>query len=549
MATKNLNIKFKRKKLIQQLCADQFTDYSLEVGMRITENRYEGLKAPDPNSYDTASQYLEDVQAYAFVAKNDLFKLKGLKPSDMAVEAFFDAEIACRKTNFTFKNRLFTFRERSLLERARHYCHSILGSFSDIIPDFGPGSTVTLHGRFCNIITKMGVLPESTPKSYEYVVRNILHYMPAYCLSNGMVIRDGNSLRLGAKLATLASGSTFLTVPKNWKTDRPICVEPSGQMLIQKGIGNLIARRLKEYGYDLPSLPPIHGAYAQRGSIDGDFATIDLASASDTVAYEFVKFMVPEEWFTHLEAVRSTHVNIGPTRLELQKFSSMGNGYTFELETVLFLSLMLATREGITFNRAHVSVFGDDIICPTEMATAAMKNLELCGFSINREKSFISGPFRESCGNDYFRGIPVRPVYFKKTDLHPLEDVYKHLNQIRLMAERLSFVDGLLDNRFKDTWDSLLRLVPHDYRNGGPEHLGDAVIHGYKETRQKRKQKRIRVLKRASRTFNRTNSSFHLLACALYGVPEAGVLTRSSKFSLVNTWIRQPKTLGGKLWC
>jgi hypothetical protein len=39
--------------------------------------------------------------------------------------------------------------------------------------------------------------------------------------------------------------------------------------------------------------------------------------------------------------------------------------------------------------------------------------LEALGFQINQHKSFFEGPFRESCGKDFFRGFSVRPVYLK----------------------------------------------------------------------------------------------------------------------------------------
>jgi hypothetical protein len=39
--------------------------------------------------------------------------------------------------------------------------------------------------------------------------------------------------------------------------------------------------------------------------------------------------------------------------------------------------------------------------------------LSILGFKVNADKSFNEGPFRESCGHDYFKGSNVRGVYVK----------------------------------------------------------------------------------------------------------------------------------------
>jgi hypothetical protein len=46
-----------------------------------------------------------------------------------------------------------------------------------------------------------------------------------------------------------------------------------------------------------------------------------------------------------------------------------------------------------------------------------MELLRYFGFSTNKEKSFVVGPFRESCGTDWYAGADVRPcVVDKKID-------------------------------------------------------------------------------------------------------------------------------------
>ena len=54
--------------------------------------------------------------------------------------------------------------------------------------------------------------------------------------------------------------------------------------------------------------------------------------------------------------------------------------------------------------------------------------LELLGFTVNMEKSFHSGGFRESCGTDYFGGHNIRGVYLQQ--LLKDEDFYSAINRL-----------------------------------------------------------------------------------------------------------------------
>jgi hypothetical protein len=89
----------------------------------------------------------------------------------------------------------------------------------------------------------------------------------------------------------------------------------------------------------------------------------------------------------------------------------MGNGFTFPLESLIFWAITCVACG--TKARDSVTVFGDDIICPASYIDDVTKALELCGFSVNLKKSYWDGPFRESCGCDYFNGINIRPFYQK----------------------------------------------------------------------------------------------------------------------------------------
>jgi hypothetical protein len=87
----------------------------------------------------------------------------------------------------------------------------------------------------------------------------------------------------------------------------------------------------------------------------------------------------------------------------------MGNGFTFPLETLIFWSLAAACCP----QDSDATAYGDDLIVPTECYPLLVEVLVALGFVVNLTKSYHTGPFRESCGKDYFRGTDVRPYYPK----------------------------------------------------------------------------------------------------------------------------------------
>jgi len=144
------------------------------------------------------------------------------------------------------------------------------------------------------------------------------------------------------------------------------------------------------------------------------------------------------------------------SRERLEKFSSMGNGFTFPLESLIFWALASAASDDI------VTVYGDDIICAVKDVELIIKVLEACGFAINKGKSFWSGPFRESCGSDYYRGIDVRPVYVKT--------VLSGIDLFRLHNHFYKIGD-------EEQRRSILALIPESLRLWGPSCYGDGHLH------------------------------------------------------------------------
>jgi hypothetical protein len=168
---------------------------------------------------------------------------------------------------------------------------------------------------------------------------------------------------------------------------------------------------------------------ARVGSIDGSYATIDLSEASDRVSLELVElvFAGTPDLLQALLSSRSTSANVpiaGGYHLRLAKFASMGSAVCFPVESICFLAIAVSailhhrelppTWRNIMNVLRQSSVFGDDMIVPTETANTVIDWLETFGLKVNRAKTFLKGNFRESCGADCFKGVEVQPFYVRK---------------------------------------------------------------------------------------------------------------------------------------
>jgi hypothetical protein len=150
----------------------------------------------------------------------------------------------------------------------------------------------------------------------------------------------------------------------------------------------------------------------------------------------------------------------------------MGNGFTFELESLIFLTIGLAVCEYLGEDDAQVAIFGDDLIIPSKCVTKLTHICTILGFTINTRKTFSTGNFRESCGAYYFMGVDVKPLFLKER-LYFLKDVYRLANGIRTFSH---IPDYGCDSRFRPLWRNLVNNVPKRLRFFGPKNAGDACI-------------------------------------------------------------------------
>lgn len=234
----------------------------------------------------------------------------------------------------------------------------------------------------------------------------------------------------------LVRGSVLSVAPKYSHIGRIICVQPSLNMYMQLGYGEVLNECLaKSYGYSPALQPDRNRRLAWRGSVDGTIATIDSTSASDTIAVSYVLGTMRSDHAAVIQDLRSEEVRIDGEWIKLNMVSEQGNGFTFPLQTYLFSLMVKAYCRTIDFKwerydvpGTRFGVFGDDIIVPAELAVGIMELMESLGFIPNKLKSFYDGPFRESCGSDWYSGTFIRPVYVRK--LTSTQDVYSVINRL-----------------------------------------------------------------------------------------------------------------------
>lgn len=439
----------------------------------------------DVTKYTSADLLLQDRLVVDLFSKFD-FVNSPFNKREKAKFKFFEAEEMCRETNFQVSRNLDLSNDvNAVIHTAIRHIEKVLGRFdvNEILTSarFGPGASLCVKGKFTSEYFKLRCKdPTVSTEAFPYVeallawdrcwAGYLLGISPLdICGSFSPILGEGVEL-------TIADYNKATFVPKNAKTERSIAIEPYFNVYFQLGVGGMIRRRLTRYGINLDSQLR-NQALAQLGSIDGTVATIDFSMASDTIARETVRLLLPPAWFEHLDRLRSKSFLMDGILRPYEKFSSMGNGFTFELETLIFYALAWASCEVLGLTADKVSVFGDDVILPTPAVSLYEEATRYLGFKINEEKSFSTGQFRESCGEDFLGGHRVRPVFCK--ELWTVQHVVSLANRLSALNRAVG-AGSRIDNLCRAADSVLMDRVPRDIRRlvvGPPSENVDGYIH------------------------------------------------------------------------
>ena len=533
-------------KVVLPLLEDLDVPRSLTVKLLIEHGEYDQLVnlTTDPAQYLTADAYYRAAVGVDLLRKcADL--PTGINTEEEAIHGFFAAEKACEEANARLAlfinngpfDHVGDLRIADFLQAVKRRISRTLGKLP---PDvflggrFGPGATYSDRDAMTTVCHKISSSPTMTNA-----------FGGSCFFGDYLTTKWSDSVRdVVDGLVTTVRGNRFTTVPKDATKDRGIAVEPSLNGFYQLALGGAIRRRLKRIGIDLDNNQPLHRALARRASSDGRLATIDLSSASDTVCKNLVKLLLPDDWFWALNTLRSPTTKLRGKTYFLSKFSSMGNGYTFDLETLIFFSISAQVCHDLGCRPLvgdELAVYGDDIICPSECASTLISVLRFCGFSVNKRKTYVSGNFRESCGGDFFNGVPVRAHFLKGYPVEP-QDWIVLANGIRRMANNYSSC-GLSVGPFRRAWFRALDNIPVSIRGcRGPSELGDIVICDEPSFWTQKIRSGTRLLRCLSPhkepiPLARWGSSETLLAAALLSCPSKGPTPRGAPDGYRLRWV------------
>ena len=284
-----------------------------------------------PSSYTNASDYFVDACAND-VARKLLLQGDSATRRQKAVDTFKSCEAQNASTNANlsrFIRNQGPFRPQdepviAFIRQWRKELKKALGKAPFVLDyRFSGGSTLSDKGKLTTIPDKMSSVPT------------------VYARSRALTLPLIRGTPLSRSSPDVVRGNRFFTVPKDSVKDRGCCVESSLNVGFQLSVGARMKTRYKQhYKVDLLHAQPLHRELAELASRTGVYATIDLSNASDTVARKLIELLLPSDWWELLNSLRAPTTELDGQIYWLEKFSSMGNGFTFELET-FFVSILM----------------------------------------------------------------------------------------------------------------------------------------------------------------------------------------------------------------
>lgn len=462
------------KVAFQRLCTKANTPYALSAIILLRESDEAFIKQlmmPQPSRYLDASAFRVDYLIYNYMRKYVGLET-GINTKEVALSKWKTAEERCSQTNHLLKSGSYLgYDVETAILRARHRIARVLGkfSYSKVLSDngMGPGATFDMSRR-----ARPGIkysLPISVTGSALALAKAWLEH-DIHWFSNGTgVVPDGPYSVLDNNFLVVA-GNKMTTVLKDSSTDRVICIEPTFNLFLQKGAGSFIRRQLKKFGVDLDDQS--RNQDLARLAYDLGLATLDLSSASDTICEALVKLLLPLDWWLYLDLIRSHSTRLSKDKWHKNaKFSSMGNGFTFELESLIFWAL---SPESCT----ELAVYGDDIICDQSSSAEYITILTGVGFTINEAKSFVDGCFFESCGKHFFMGEDVSPCFQKEIVETASAFVRAHNRLLKLNTRDNGAV--MTHNLYTHAANVFFSSYPYERKPFVPHTADDRGFHTYR---------------------------------------------------------------------
>jgi len=375
------------------------------------------------------------------------------------------------------KKRLKTLDTTEIAYRARALLYRLFARFDpkDIQPRHGPGA----------VATKQQLWEKYLWTNVSAKITSEYPFDAYFCASSGHVC---DHYRDFSSLSEEDLPARVVLVPKDSRGPRLISCEPVDYQWVQQGLGRAIVRLVEGHPltkwnvFFTDQSPNQRGALL--GSSTGRYATLDLNEASDRVSTGLVRLLFPEHVYTCLMACRSSSTELPDGKvIKLNKFAPMGSCLCFPIMALTIWAILTAGAPDAD-TRESILVYGDDVIVPTAYAVNAMEHLESFGLKINRDKSCISGFFRESCGTDAFKGVEVTPVR--------LRTVWSSSRSPDVYGSWIAYANSYYRRRYFSTYDYIVGLLHSVYGAIPASDMHLACQHSLVEVSEERRPKRRR---------------------------------------------------------
>lgn len=340
------------------------------------------------------------------------YKLEGDYPQELVnecIESFVktDSELVeCEQIDTN---------KAALIFDASNFIKAVFADFDpeDIFPRPGPGQTADRTHQFARYEPKV---------RYEKLFQAYPYYRYFYNSSAHLIDRVHHYRKLSSRKSGI---SRLATVPKDSRGPRIICMEPHEYMWFQQGLGRKIVNHLEDHpltrGHVNFTNQKINGDLALQGSIDGQWATLDMKEASDRISTSLVEALFDDcpKLLGKLLGASTEHIELPDGRIiRKKKFAPMGSALCFPVMSIAHYALMIAAirvNHGVSLYEARKScyVYGDDLIVKTKYVDSIMTEFPTYGLKFNPDKCCVQGHFRESCGVDAYAGVNITPQRVK----------------------------------------------------------------------------------------------------------------------------------------
>lgn len=288
---------------------------------------------------------------------------------------------------------------RWLVERVRDYCHDILESYQS--PEWSQDFTNGTCAEGTRVkVEKLRILAQYQPNLFD---------CPLYGISEQYTVYKPNTVKL-------------VPVPKNYKKPRVIAETDAYSNYYLNGVRRSVEKAMSKstMGRRIHlDDQGINQEMCRLGSVYNVYATVDLSGASDSIPDCFAKAVLPKAVYRDVSMYNAPMLTYKGKRRRRYMFQTSGNPTTFCLESVIFLAVCQVATDIVQDFQGYTCLqpitYGDDMIVDTGVYDTLCDLLDLCGFTVNREKSFSGdSDYRESCGVEYRLGIDVRTMYYPR---------------------------------------------------------------------------------------------------------------------------------------